>query len=59
MVWKGDPREGIVVTATRVLGSICNGVKNEGLVAGFKTGINEIWNEENPELRKLFRANLH
>jgi hypothetical protein len=59
MVWQGNPREGIVLTVAKLFGGMIHGVDTkDGKIMGVKASWDALWNNENPELRRLYRANL-
>lgn len=55
-VWRGRPQEGIILTGAKLFKYAFVG--NEDGEKGFSTAWNEIWNNNDPKLRKLYRANL-
>lgn len=63
-VWKGRPQEGILLTLTRLIKPTFQPVMDENgklridPIANYKKAYNEILHNEDPDLARLYRANL-
>ena len=60
MIWKGRPQEGILVTCMRMGHDLMSCMRHQEEMEGqnAKTIFNSYWNSDNPDLRRMYRANL-
>lgn len=58
--WEGQFQEGIILTFVKGLKAISSGtIKNGNVRGGIEAFNNDIWNNENSNLRRAYRSNLH
>lgn len=58
MVWKGQWQEGILLTLVKMSGDLWSGLKEGNIRDGWNLAKNDIWNNEDENLRKAYRSNL-
>ena len=58
-VWEGRWEEGIFFTCSHVIkGLYQKGIKEGNMREGINFVVNDIWNNDDPQLRRLYRSNL-